>query len=379
MSGRRLSILVLLLVVAVTQAALFAERADELFQTFKQTYGRKYKTPEEEVKRKEIFRQSMVRVDTNNQLNGSPVFGVTKFSDWTREEFKVLLGRKSMGRTPKYANDVRDPFTPEKWGAKNARDITKLGTPTYVNWAAEGYTTPVKNQGQCGSCWAFSAAETIESEWKFQGNYLWEFSPQQIASCTTTCDGCGGGETYLAYEYIESVVGLGSSWFAPYTQSMYEICETSKCTTSCSTFSMSDLETYGIYTGPYATLSGYSYATPKCSGTCTNQNTTLLAQNVATYGPASVCVNAANWGDYTTGVLTPTGCGGSASTDLDHCVQLVGYNSGATSPYWLVRNSWATNWGEKGYILLQYPDNTCGLADEATFVAISNSQANFTF
>jgi len=372
--------LLLLLLVVVPHHALFAEKSDELFQKFKTSYARMYKSPEEELKRKEIFREAMTRVVKKNELNGSPAFGVTKFSDWTSEEFKVLLGRKTVaGRTPKRINDVRDPSTPEKWNSKNAKNIVKLGMPSYVNWASEGVVTPVKNQGQCGTCWAFSAAETIESEWKMQGNYLWEFSIQQIASCTTTCNGCGGGEPYLAYEYIESVVGLGSSWFAPYTQSMYELCETARCTESCSDFNMSDLETYAQLTGPYATLSGYSYATPTCNGPCNNQNVTLLAMNVATFGPASVCVNAANWNDYVGGVLTQAACGGYGYGDLDHCVQLVGYNAGATSPYWLVRNSWATNWGEKGYILLEYPANTCGLADEATFVTISNSDANFTF
>lgn len=111
-------------------------------------------------------------------------------------------------------------------------------------------------QGQCGACWAFSTAETVESEWKFQGNYLWEFSPQQVASCTTSCDGCGGGNQILGFEYLEGVVGLGSEWFAPYTQSMYETCETARCTESCSDFSMADLEIYSSLTGPYATVTG---------------------------------------------------------------------------------------------------------------------------
>jgi hypothetical protein len=107
----------------------------------------------------------MARVDKDNNLNGSPVFGVTKFSDWTAEgiwpclktvqfyknfiilEFKVLLGRKSIpGSYPKRADNVRDPFNPSRWGSKNAVDITKVGVPDYINWATQGIVTPVKNQ-----------------------------------------------------------------------------------------------------------------------------------------------------------------------------------------------------------------------------------------
>jgi C1A family cysteine protease len=73
-----------------------------------------------------------------------------------------------------------------------------------------GKVTTVKNQGQCGSCWAFSAAEQVESAWAMAGNALWEFSPQQIASCTKNCFGCGGGDTPAAYNYINSTIGLGS-------------------------------------------------------------------------------------------------------------------------------------------------------------------------
>lgn len=75
---------------------------------------------------------------------------------------------------------------------------------------------------------------------------------------------------------------------------------------------MADLKLYSFYTGPYATVTGYSYATPSCSGTCTSQNTSLLALNLATYGPVSIDVNAANWNDYTGGVLSLAACGGYA-------------------------------------------------------------------
>lgn len=318
-----------------------------------------------------MFALSMARVDKKNDINGTPVFGVTKFSDWSEEEFQVLLGRKDRAVAPTSV-DVRKPGDAAKFG----RSVL-TSAPAVVEWFSA--VTPVKNQGQCGSCWAFSAAEEIESQWIMDGNAVWEFSPQQIASCTTNCFGCGGGDTVAAYEYLIGTLGLGSAWYAPYVQSMYTSCSGKRCTNACSNYDMTDLSTYSSLTGPYAAVTGYSYATAPCtSGACAQQNTTLLAENTATYGPVSICVDASLWNDYTGGVLTQAACGGFSAKSIDHCVQLVGYNAEASSPYWIVRNSWATNWGENGYIYLEYPANSCGLANEATFVTLGNSIANFT-
>jgi len=268
-------------------------------------------------------------------------------------------------------------LAPISFNGKNMRGLGAL--PTYVNWGAQGKVTPVKNQGQCGTCWAFSTAETVESQWAMNGNPVWEFSVQQIASCTTTCNGCGGGLTEDAYAYIMSnSVGLGSQYWGPYVQSMTVACSGASCTEPCSSLVMSELKTQSGLTGPYALIKSWAYATPACTGLCNNQNTTQLAAAIATNGPASICVDASSWNDYTGGVLSQAGCGSYSSLSIDHCVQLTGYNAGATNPYWLVRNSWATNWGENGYILLQYPLNTCGLANGATQIVLANGQANFT-
>jgi len=336
---------------------LFADNCEQHFVDFKKKFGRDYDSKDEESKRFGIFCESMKRVDNENALNGHPSFGVTKFSDRTFEEFSVLLGRKGKGVEPK-STSVR-------------KSKKRVGSSDAINWAAYGVVTPVKNQGQCGSCWAFSAAEQVESAWAMAGNALWEFSPQQIASCTTTCAGCGGGDTPAAYEYINRTIGLGSAWFAPYIQSMYKECLGAYCTEACSDIPVKDLPKEVSLTGPYATVTGYDYATPPCNGPCNDQDLDTLAANVMEYGPASVCVNAARWNDYIGGIMTAKVCGGNAYSDLDHCVQLTGLN--ATAGYWLVRNSWATNWGVDGYIMLEYGTNACGLADEATFVNLGNA------
>merc|ERR1711904_487951 len=100
-------------------------------------------------------------------------------------------------------------------------------------------------------------------------------------------------------------------------------------------------------------------------GACTNQDLTAFAAALEKT-PLSVCVNAGAWNDYTGGVLTSAACGSMGADSQDHCVMAVGFNATAPTPYRIVRNSWATTWGEQGYIYLEMAKNTCGLADDAT-------------
>merc|ERR1712100_602109 len=124
-------------------------------------------------------------------------------------------------------------------------------------------------------------------------------------------------------------------------------------------------------TGGYAVVTGYSYATPACtSGSCKSQDLDKLAAALEET-PVSVCVNAGNWNDYTGGVMSSAQCGSMAADYQDHCVMATGFNTTAPTPYWIVRNSWASTWGEVGYIYLEYDKNTCGLADDATIPTVS--------
>ena len=233
------------------------------------------------------------------------------------------------------------------------RKPTAQANATSVDWRTAGVITPVKNQGQCGSCWAFGATETIESQWVLDGQGIWEFSAQQINSCTTTSAGCNGGNQIDAYNYVNSTVGLAAAVYAPYLQNLYK----SSATISCSTIDLTQLVPEYFYIGPYAQVSGYEFATTPCTGKCATQDLNTLAANILQHGPASISVNAGKWGDYVGGVLTVDGCGSYNSLSLDHAVQLVGYDS--VAGYWIVKNSWATNWGENGYIRLAW-DNACG-------------------
>merc|ERR1712014_314413 len=126
-----------------------------------------------------------------------------------------------------------------------------------------------------------------------------------------------------------------------------------------------------MLSGGYAAVSGYTYATPaRTSGACANQDLDKLAAALEET-PVSICVNAGAWNDYTGGVMTSAQCGSMAADYQDHCVMATGFNTTAPTPYWIVRNSWASTWGEKGYIYLEYHKNSCGLADDATIPSVS--------
>jgi C1A family cysteine protease len=250
---------------------------------------------------------------------------------------------------PKYARGfVRMPR--ESNAAVEVAEITdemRAAAPDSLDWSAKGATTPVKDQGQCGSCWAYSATEGIESGLFMASGKLEKLSEQQIVSCDKTDGGCDGGDLPTAFDYVKKAGGID-------TQSDYpDSSSDSGKTGRCKSFEKK------------VKVTGYKYAIPPCdSGACKNQKESDLMAALNTYGPLSVCVNANDWDDYSSGVYKKK-CSGKASM-LDHCVQLVGYDK--SENYWKVRNSWAADWGEDGFIRLPMGENACGIADEATYV-----------
>jgi len=309
------------------------------FERFKAQYGKNYTNAAEEKRRLKTFSDNLVKAMNLNSVqgDGGAVFGVTKFMDLTAEEFKAFKGYRPVGPAVASLANLTLPA------------VASPCTSSSCDWRTAGAVTPVKNQGQCGSCWAFSATEGLESGWFLGGNTLPVLAPQQLVSCDKVDGGCNGGDLPTAYKYIEGAGGLESNADYPYTSGggSNGVCK----------FNAKDI---------VASMKGWTYAIPPCFNACTNQNENNLKTAVATYGPSSICVNANPWQFYTKGVMK-SGCAG-AYDQLDHCVQLVGYQSSGAANYWIVKNSWAADWGENGYIYIQIGKNLCGVADEATFV-----------
>jgi C1A family cysteine protease len=230
-------------------------------------------------------------------------------------------------------------------------DEMRAAAPAKLDWTeTSGAVSAVKDQGQCGSCWAFSATEGVESGvFMTDGKAPPALSPQQITSCDTTDGGCNGGDLPTAFTYVENAGGLDTESDYPYTSS-------SGSTGSCKSHSN------------VVTVTDYKYAVPPCQGgSCSSQDEDGLKAALNSFGPLSVCVNAENFNSYYGGVVASGSCSG-AYNKLDHCVQLVGYDTTASTPYWKVKNSWAADWGEAGYIRLPMGENACGIADEAMYV-----------
>ena len=366
------------LAVAVVGIVCFAAADDrQQFEDFKRKFNKVYDSAQEEQKRFDIFQASLQRAAASNAGQGElgAAFGVTKFSDLTPQEFSARLGYRRAN-----ASDFSHPAAPLSVPQDERVQFKDL--PSSLDWRTHlgssrgSAVTTVKDQGQCGSCWAFSVAETTESAAFLAGNSLYEFSPQQVASCTPSMFGCGGGDPVPAYESIMSKGGLSSGWFWPYQQSMYAECLDKPCTAKCS---QPDRNFTFARQFPFAEISGYSWATPPCEtgAKCSQQDLGALADALVQKGPTSICLNAGAWQDYTGGILSSKACGGNGMDDVDHCVQLVGYHRVFAKPeqsYWIVRNSWSTDWGIDGYIHLQLDENTCGLANEASHPTIATEQ-----
>jgi len=307
----------------------------DAFVAWTAKYNKIYSAPERS-QRYQNFKASLDRIaelNRKSQARGGATFGLNKFSDLTVQEFQETILMTRFNATPA-AVKSQNMFPKSGPAAADAFD-----------WRTKGAVTPVKDQAQCGSCWAFSVTENVESIWMLKKNVslqsMLPLAPQQIVDCDDSDAGCNGGNPPTAYDYIKSAGGLEPEKDYPY-KAVDQTCK----------FNRGDV---------YATISGYKYAT-------SSGDETTLKSNLVSVGPLSICVDARYWQDYQSGVLSAWQC--DWIVELDHCVQAVGYDLTASTPYWIVRNSWGTDWGEKGYILLQYGSNTCGLTEEATSATV---------
>lgn len=233
--------------------------------------------------------------------------------------------------------------------------------PSSVDWTTKGAVTPIKDQGMCGSCWAYSATEGIESAtFMATGKLPPPLAPQQIISCDhSQAAGCNGGDLPTALNYVKSVGGID-------TEKDYPDTSANDGKNGTCTWDKKEV----------AKVTGFKYALPPCDkGDCKDQDENVLAAALAKYGPISVCVNAGDghWDFYEAGMVWPPAahpCSGAA-TEIDHCVQLVGYDKSASDPYWKIRNSWGEVWGEEGFIRLRMGVNACGVANEAVIISVA--------
>jgi len=307
--------------VAVFARPKWHELESYSFRDYVNDFNRQY-SYKEYVDREVIFNRNLKEI---KEHNSNPDFtwkeGVNHLTDRTEEELNSLRGlNKPLLYLQKQEYTGRYYESPV--GA----------VPTTVDWREKmGVLTPVKDQGECGSCWTFGTTETIESYYALKHGDIMDLSEQQILDCTPNPNdcggtgGCGGGTAQLAMDRIISMGGITTEWQYPYT-SYFGTAESCK-------FS-SDNKTQN----PVAQLASW-IRLPQ------NELDPVVAA-LANVGPLIINVDASTWSSYETGIFD--GCN-QTYPDIDHVVQLVGYGP----DYWIVRNSWSSLWGENGFIRLK--------------------------
>lgn len=322
---------VLLLLPAVTAALSPEEALDAQWELWKETHRKQYSSKVDEAARRLIWEGNLKRISAHNLEASLGVhayeLAMNHLGDMTSEE----VVRKMTGlRVPPARSQSNDTLYTPDWEGR---------VPDAVDYRKKGYVTPVKNQGQCGSCWAFSSVGALEGQLKKKSGKLLNLSPQNLVDCVSENDGCGGGYMTNAFQYVQENRGIDSEDAYPYV-GRDEACMYSP-------------------RGKAAKCRGYREI-PVGSEKA-------LKRAVARVGPISVAIDASltSFQFYSKGVYHDENCNGD---NLNHAVLVVGYGAQRGSKHWIVKNSWGESWGNKGYILMaRNKNNTCGIANLASF------------
>jgi cathepsin L len=333
--SRALSLLALLAAVAAIPSHL--ELDNYSFDKFVVDFNMQYSASEMPA-RKALFDAELARVRSHNAKNLSWKEGVTKFTAMTPAEKNAFFGR-SKGVHKSYRAQANKNKNLKALPADFVlKPVSSL--PKQVDWRKEStnIVSAVKDQGHCGSCWAFASTAVIESHVAKASGLLFDLSVQQIAMCSPNPNhcggtgGCSGATCELAFDYLSNSKGLYQEYQYSYA-SYYGVDQ------ACS-----------IPTGsPVAAIDGY-VRLPE-------NNYTALMNAIATVGPIGISVDASAWSSYAGGIFD--GCN-QVNPDIDHAVVLVGYGEEAGKKYWIVRNSWSPKWGEEGYIRIARTDDEEG-------------------
>uniref|UniRef100_A0A0E0QV42 Uncharacterized protein n=1 Tax=Oryza rufipogon TaxID=4529 RepID=A0A0E0QV42_ORYRU len=332
----------------------------ERFRRWKAEYNRSYATAGEERRRLRVYARNVRYIEATNAAAGLAYeLGETAYTDLTNDEFIAMYTappplRSSDGDDDDAATTIittragpvdEHNLQPEVYFNESA------GAPASVDWRASGAVTEVKDQGRCGSCWAFSTVAVVEGIQKIKKGKLVSLSEQELVDCDTLDSGCDGGVSYRALEWITANGGITTRDDYPYTAAASAACDRAKL---------------GHHA---ATIAGLRRVATRSEASLANA---AAAQPVA----VSIEAGGDNFQHYRKGVYD-----GPCGTRLNHGVTVVGYgqeeaaaDGGAAGgdKYWIIKNSWGKNWGDQGYIKMKKdvagkPEGLCGIAIRPSF------------
>lgn len=314
--------------LAILSLALAAEISfDEWLVKFEKT---EYAFDAEKMaERRAVYEANVAEIEQHNSENHTWTMGVNAYSDLTWEEFK------------KYFN----LDAPQECSATNPKEVNFGGQlPDSVDWTTKGMVTAVKNQGSCGSCWTFSTTGAVESAWAIAGNPLTQLAEQQLVDCAGGFNnhGCNGGLPSQAFQYLMWAGGQEKETDYKYTA------RDGSCKFSAAKVLAKISNEVNITFG--------------------DESDKGLPAAVA-LTPTSVCYQvASDFRNYKSGVYTSKICK-SGQKDVNHAVLAVGYDKDSASglPYYLVKNSWGTSFGIKGYFKIVRGKNMCGIASCSSY------------
>lgn len=323
-----------------------------LFFTFfftQMTHNKIYRDATEQLFRFKIFLENKHKIAKHNQLfagkDASFKMAMNRFSDMLPHEFvAVHNGFNKTALNSRFPNpgllqaQVRDE-------AITYMDAANVELPATIDWRTKGAVTPVKDQGHCGSCWSFSATGALEAQHFRKTGVLVSLSEQNLIDCSAVYgnNGCNGGLMDFAFKYIKENGGIDTEKSYPYEQ------EDATCRFKKSNVGATDKGFVDIPQG----------------------NEEKLKAAIATQGPVSVAIDASHesFQFYSEGIYNEPEC---SPENLDHGVLAVGYGTDENGrDFWLVKNSWGSTWGDKGYVkMARNAENQCGIASAASYPVV---------
>eukprot|EP00879_Flechtneria_rotunda_P020025 GHRR01021053.1.p1 GENE.GHRR01021053.1~~GHRR01021053.1.p1 ORF type:complete len:405 (+),score=139.61 GHRR01021053.1:1350-2564(+) len=273
----------------------------------------------------------------------SHILGLNHFSDWSREQFDRVMLPNKWRRERGFQNKQKQSHPLHTYKAS----LSKHKLPKHLDWRSTPADFAVKDQGQCGSCWAFAATGTLEGSWYVHTGKPRSFSEQQLIDCAWDQgpSGCDGGEYQDGFDYIAQARGVAATQDYPYVGSN-DFCRDNSTRVS------------GHFKG-YIEVS---------------QGEAAVMEALMRHGPLAVGVDASyDFIFYSEGIYKEKRCS-TKPRNLDHAVVLVGWGTDRKTKedYWIVKNSWSKFWGDDGYIKIHRGGNDCGIASDAAFAAIAD-------